>query len=93
MRMLGRLETIGGCTRTTKHIPGAQNVSADGISRWPQDEIIRKVGELNNSDDWLELPIGKHLEGIFSLVVKSTCNVNEHGQLLWTFMANPRGRA
>ena len=36
MRMLGRLEIVGGWNHTAKRSPGVHSSLADGISRWPR---------------------------------------------------------
>ena len=41
MRLLGRLEITSGWSHAAKHIPGVQNVVADGISRSPKEKIAR----------------------------------------------------
>ena len=41
MRLLGRLELTSGWCLVAKHIPGVENVLADGISRWPRSEVAR----------------------------------------------------
>ena len=46
MKLLGRLETTSGWSHVTKHTPGAHNVTADGFSRWPKDEIASNLQSL-----------------------------------------------
>ena len=46
MRLLGRLEITSGWSHDAKHIPGVQNVVADGISRWPNKKIARNLQTL-----------------------------------------------
>ena len=92
MKMLGRLEIKGRWSHTAKHIPGTQNVLADGISRRPRRNIGRKIREQTSTDDWSERPIGKTGEGIFSLVLES-CVAHEHAGILWNLMANGPGGA
>ena len=51
MRMLRFLEFKGGWSHATKHIPGVQNVLADGISQWPRSELGCKAREQPNTED------------------------------------------
>ena len=53
MRLLGRLEITSGSSHDAKHIPGVQNVVADGISRWPKEKIARNLQSLVQGD-WRE---------------------------------------
>ena len=53
MKMLGCLQIKGGWSHVAKHIPGAQNPQADGISRWPRTQLAARVRKSNNSEDWV----------------------------------------
>ena len=46
MRLLGTLEITSGWSHDAKHIPGVQNVVADGISRWSKEMIARNLQSL-----------------------------------------------
>ena len=58
MRLLGRLEITSGWSHDAKHIPGVQNVVADGISKWPNKKIARNLQTLTQGE-WREQSIGK----------------------------------
>lgn len=88
MRMLGRLELAGGWNHTAKHIPGAQNVLADGISRWPRQILADKVRELTHSSEWYEQPIGRRGSGIFDVVLQTKNILTKHDDILWNLMMN-----
>lgn len=88
MRMLGRLEIKRRWSHIAKHVPGVQNILADGISRWPHDVFGRKVRELTNSDDWSEQEIGKRGVDIFKVVPRTKSFANRRDELLWNLMEN-----
>ena len=46
MRLLGRQEITSSWSHDAKHIPGVQNVVADGISRWSKEMIARNLQSL-----------------------------------------------
>ena len=52
MRMLGRMELESGWCQVAKHIPGVENRLADGISRWPKEEIHHNVNRLTQEQGW-----------------------------------------
>ena len=58
MRLLGRQEITSGWSHDAKHIPGVQNVVADGISKWPNKKIARNLQTLTQGE-WREQSIGK----------------------------------
>ena len=90
MRMLGCLQLTGGWNHTEKHIPGVQNILADGTSRWPWD-MLAKVRELTHSRDWREQPIGPRCSGIFYIVPQTKNILTKHDDVLWTLMMNGVG--
>ena len=70
MRMLGRMEIESGWCQVTKHIPGVKNRLADGISRWPEEEMKNNVNPLTQEQGWKreELTGGNIvLDGILNL--------------------------
>ena len=86
MRMLGRLEISGGWGYNAKHIPGVQNVLADGISRWPRSELAAKVRQLTNTNDWREQPIGPRGERLCEIVLQTKNIAPRHDNMLWDLM-------
>ena len=52
MRMLGRMEIESRWCQVAKHIPGAENRLADGISRWPEEEIQINFNSLTQEHGW-----------------------------------------
>ena len=52
------LEITSGWSHDAKHIPGVQNVVADGISKWPNKKIARNLQTLTQGE-WREQSIGK----------------------------------
>ena len=69
MRLLGRLEITSGWTHDAKHIPGVQNVVADGISRWPKEQIARNLQPLVHGE-WREQSIGQSGCGFFETILQ-----------------------
>ena len=70
MRMLGRMEIERGQRQVAKHIPGVENRLADGISRWPEEEMKNNVNPLTQEQGWKreELTGGNIvLDGILNL--------------------------
>ena len=84
--MLGRLENSGDWGYNAKHIPGVQNVLADGISRWRRSELAAKVSQITNSDDWREQPIGARGESLGKTVLQTKNIAPRHDNMLWTLM-------
>lgn len=88
MRMLGRLEILGGWRYEAKHIPGKKNTLADGISRWPRSQLAENVKQLTNTDDWTELPIGPRGERICEIVLQTKNIAPRHDNTLWELMTS-----
>ena len=88
MRMPGCLEFIGGWNPTAKHIPGAQNTLADGISRWPRLVLADKVRELTNSIACPEQDIGSRGSGIFGTILHTNNTLSKHDDILWNLTTN-----
>lgn len=86
MRMLGRLEISGGWGYNAKHIPGVQNVLADGISRWPRAELATKVRQITNTDDWREQSIGERGTRLCEIVLQTKNIAPRHDNMLWKLM-------
>ena len=85
--MLGRLEIKGGWNHTEKHISGARNTLAGGISRWSRVILANKVRELINSDDWLEQDIETRGKGIFDTVLRKKNILSKRDECLWDIMS------
>ena len=59
MRYLGRIEMRAGWCFEAAHIPGVTNVLADGISRWPRENINSRLSSLYPRVHWQEESLGK----------------------------------
>lgn len=88
LRMLGRLEILGGWRYEAKHIPGVKNSLADGISRWPRHQLAKRVRQLTNTDDWVEQPIGPRGERICETVLQTKNLAPRHDNILWENMTS-----
>jgi len=86
MRTLGRLEVKGGWRYDAKHIPGVENVRADGISRWPRAELAEKVRQLTNSDAWREQAIGGNGQRICEIILQTRNIAPRHDNIVWDLM-------
>ena len=86
MRMLGRLEIQGGWRYDAKHIPGAQDMLADGISRWPRSELADSVRRLTNTDNWSEQLVGARGERLCEIVLQTKNIAPRHDNMLWKIM-------
>ena len=93
MRMLGCLELIGGWNLTAKHIPGAQNTLADGISRYPRLVLADKVRELTNSTEWSEQDIGSRGSGIFDIILQTTNILSNHDDIFWNLITTNKAQS
>ncbi|CAM9692686.1 unnamed protein product, partial [Laminaria digitata] len=58
MRILRRLEIKGWRSLIAKPAPSLQNYLADGIPRWPREELAANVRELTYNADYVEHEIG-----------------------------------
>ena len=85
-----RLEIKGGWSYAAKHIPGVQNTSADGISRWPRAELAEKIREVTDSNDWVEQDNGSQGSNIFDVVLALRNILNRNDDRLWDIMVNGR---
>lgn len=72
MRMLGCLEMRNGWRFRAKHIKGVANTLADGISRWPHDEIETNLRSYRPDIRWQERPLGPEAWGLTSDVLASS---------------------
>ena len=88
MRMLGRLEIVGGWNHTAKRSPGVHSSLADGISRWPRSLLADKVRELTNSSDWYKQPIGTRGAGSFDIMLQTKNIRCKHDDFIWNLMMN-----
>ena len=52
VRVLGRVDIESGWCQVAKHIPGVENRLADGILRWPEEEIQNSVNHLRQEQGW-----------------------------------------
>lgn len=86
MRMLGRLEIRGGWRYHAKHIPGVENVVADGISRWPREEVADRIRTLTKTDGWREQAIGSPGERLCAIVLQTKNIQPRHDEMLWKLL-------
>lgn len=71
MRILGLLEIRGGWKFEAKHIPGALNQAADGISRWNRDEVQANLSAICPDIAWQELPLSAQGTALCSGILAS----------------------
>ena len=69
MRPLGRLDITSGWSHDAGHIPGVQNVVADGISRWSKEKIARNLQTLVQGE-WRETSTGKSCCKFFETILQ-----------------------
>ena len=72
MRMMGSLEMRNGWRFRAKHIKGLANTLADGISRWPHDEIEANLRSCRPDIRWQERPLGQEAMDLTSDVLASS---------------------
>ena len=75
-------------SNVAKHVPGVENTSVDGKSRWPRAELAGKVRELTNSTDRMQQKIGPRGSKIFHLVFRTRNIVTRHDDRLCNLMVN-----
>ena len=66
-----RKRSIVQLGREFQHIPRVDDMSADGTSRWPEDNVIENVARLTNQDGWGEQNNQAHGRKLFSLFVRN----------------------
>ena len=71
MRMLMRLQLVGGWNNSAEHIPGVQDTFADKTCGWPTDIPTHKVRDLTSGGEWYEQPICQRSWGIFDVVLQT----------------------
>ena len=57
--------------REFQHIPRVDDMSADGTSRWPEDNVNENVARLTNQDGWKEHNNQAHGRKLFSSLVRN----------------------
>ena len=86
MRLLGRLEIRNKWCHVAKHIPGAENVLADGISRWPAERVHENVTRLTNEIGWRQQDIGPSGRNIFELLLQEHWPEGMVDETFWNLM-------
>jgi len=82
MRLLGRLELTSGWCLVAKHIPGVENVLADGISRWPRSEVAREVRRLAGLG-WTEISLGNNGQRLFDAILAPSGRARATDDEIW----------
>lgn len=91
MRYLGRIEMRAGWCFEAAHIPGVENVLADGISRWPRETINSRLSSLYPCVNWQEANLGKSGGTMCSGVLQAYCRRSEWLRRLTPLMKLPGG--
>ena len=73
MRYLGRIEMRAGWCVEAAHFPGVENELADGISRWPGENINSQLSSLYPHVHWQEARLGKRGGTTCSGVLQACC--------------------
>lgn len=85
MRLLGRMEMHNGWCHVAKHIPGRNNVLAEGISRWDTNKVEDNVKRLSRDQNWIHQDIGTHGRELIGMILTDDLPqnqmVNRHGVL------------
>ena len=77
MRYLGRIEMRAGWCFEAAHIPGVETELADGISRWPRENINSRLSSLYPHVHWQEASLGKSGGTTCSGVLQAYCRRSE----------------
>ena len=88
MRIMGRLEIPSGWSHKAKHIPGALNVLADGISRWQPDQIAEKLRSHVNEGDWRQVPFGQNSLEFLSILLRPAFPKERVDEGLWNLLTH-----
>ena len=70
MRMMGRIEVATNWCPIAKHIRGVENVLADGISRWPANEVQARILQLTGEEGWKFFDIGSRGNRVFDIILQ-----------------------
>jgi len=90
MRLLGRLEIESGWCHIAKHIPGVANTLADGISRWPEEQIKMNICKLTNDENWRQQDLGDRGKEIFEKVLQAQLPTHRLDDEMWSIMTRAR---
>ena len=77
MRMLGALEVEGGFGFQAKHIPGVENRLADGITRWPAEEVYTNLMRESPGAPWQVYEIKGELRRTFTEILREASCLGE----------------
>lgn len=77
MRMMGALEIEGGFCFQAKHIPGKENKLADGITRWPEEQVYDNLMRESPGTPWQVHELGDGTRRIFTEILREATHLEE----------------
>lgn len=84
MRMMGRMQIETGRRPVAKHIRGIDNVLADGIPRWPADQLQVRMIKLTGEQGWKYLDVGHRGKTILDVVLQEPLPHRRLEEELWS---------
>lgn len=84
MRMIDLTEITTVWCPVAKHIRGINKVLADGISRWPADQVHDKINQLTGEQAWKYHDIGSRGKDISEVVLQEPFPKRRLDDKLWS---------
>lgn len=88
MRLMGPLEIKSCWCHVAKDIQGVDNVLAEGISRWPEDQKSQNILQLIHDTTWTQRDIGQSGMRMFDGILQDWLPEERLNDEMWRLM-NP----